>query len=274
MFMTNVKILILSMSCNQTYFKALLGVVKDTWAKPLIHNKYENINWFGYTSCDEKHPEPCVDFEEHMIYVDCEDSLQYSYDKTKKAYEMIKQYVDFDYVVRTNTSVFVNVKNLVKRVNDVYDKKQCIIGRTYKLWMTDEMWLPLTVGFLFGMRKEMFDIATESDHTELYNYVENKYEVNDDIIMSYNLTKYFGVQQKNYLAVHQDGNVYMYKSFKEEDEDNFPQIKTLMGYKYTNDPFMINNLVFLRLRTCYQDIERSEKGHELEHFYEVNDVLE
>lgn len=262
------------MSCNQPYFKALLGAVRDTWAKSLICNKYENISWFSYTSCDEKHQKPYVDFEDNMIYVDCEDTLEYSYDKTKKAYEMIRQYIDFDYVVRTNTSVFVNLKNLVKRVNEIYEQEHCVLGKTFKLHIKDDDWIPLTVGFLYGMRKEMFDIAIKSEHTEIYNYNENKYEHNDDIIMSYNLVKEFGINQKNYLNIHADGYVYMYKTYKEKDEDKIPYIKTLLGYKYTNNPFDINNLVFLRLRTFYQDLERSEQGHEIEHFYEVNDALE
>lgn len=90
----------------------------------LLGNEYHEITWFAYTSCDEEHPVEEIDWDNHMIYVNTPDDLFTTYTKTRRTYELIRDKVDFDWVVRTNTSVFINVKNLLKRLDEIYGDKK------------------------------------------------------------------------------------------------------------------------------------------------------
>lgn len=262
------------MSCNVPYFQALLGAAKDTWAKSLLHNKYKDVTWFSYTACDEKHPNPHIDFKDHMIYVDCPDDLHHTYEKTQKAYNMVKDIVDFDYVIRTNTSVFVNVDKLIERVNEVeYDD---IIGRCTKYYHTnkrggDDFISYIIIGFFMGMRREFFDIAMSAHN----DYNVNKYgeviHTNDDVIMSLRLFDVLGVI--NNVAINKNDICPAYKVYIPGDEPE--TIKELPKKDFFFEPDFINDYVMTRVRSLYRTkhIDRSAKTHEIEHIYELYNAL-
>lgn len=255
----------LTMSCNQPHFQALMGAVMDTWAKPLIHNKYPEITWFGYTACDSHHPKPMVDFENHMIYVDCDDDVFGTYDKTRKAYNLIKNSVDFDYVVRTNTSLFVNIDKMLDYINNA-DENSIIANRSIACENINGVnvfcfWL--VVGFFIGMKREWFDIAVSDGDVARNSH--------DDVIMSYKLSKVLG-NDINFTPINPDGNVVMYKPCKPEDTELSDKVKEYFTLEFEN-PRVINEQILVRLRTLYENEERLKYGHELEHFYELNTVL-
>lgn len=264
----NKKILILTMSCNKTYFQALLGAVRDTWAKPLIQNKYPDVVWFSYTACDKKHPRPMVDFENHMIYVDIDDdTLSGSYLKTKKAYEMVRDIVDFDYVVRTNTSVFLNINKLIERVNKFPNK---IMGNYSPIFEGNMLCFHYIVGFTYGMPKIWFDKAISTDFFQIEH--DGHIEVNDDVIMGYNLGSIICID--NCIGVNDDDKTPMYKSIDMDDFDSLDIVIKRSNFNFTFDPEVINHNVMCRVRTLYPDEVRIERGHEIEHLYELNDAYE
>lgn len=269
-------ILILTMSCNKPYFKTLLSVVKDTWAKPVINNEYENVQWFAYTSCDKKHPTSCIDWDERMIYIDCPDDLNHTYEKTKIAYEMIKKSgIDFDYVVRTNTSVFVNIKKLIEHTK--YLKDNDIIGLQWNYYVTNGKeilhTMNITCGLFIGMSRELFDIAMSLNN--------DSYLISapDDVIWSYALSEKFG----NFTCKSPNSNynrpmMPSYKGYKQQDENTEYVVKSKnegkKNHTFIKNPMIVNSNVVIKVRPFYEDLlVRSEKGHEFEHFYELNDAL-
>lgn len=269
------KILMLTMSCNNSHYKALLGAVRDTWARPLVKNMNKDIVWFSYTSCDEEHPKPCVDFNEHMIYVDVEDDRQHTYTKTKKAYEMIKDMFDFDFVVRTNTSVFVNIENMSKLINSVNDNT--VIGRTFGYYICNqfiELSFNFTIGFFFGMSKKLFDIAMSYEDDGLIDRFGKKlYGYCDDVIMSVHLTNTLGnlIEYKSIESTG-DNTVYVYKPYEGEIEDEH------MSNKHRNDiiinnPDEVNRHVIVKLRSFYPEYDL-RRTYELIHYYELDEHLE
>ena len=264
------KILIMSMSCNQPFFKALLGAVRDTWAKKLLFNQYEDCTWFAYTSCDKKHPTPYVDFKEHMVYVDCDDNIFNTYEKTKKAYNLIKNAgVKFDYVVRTNTSVYVNIDKMIEKVNKT--PNDTVLGgmvgyyHKYPDGHMQFMW-NILVGLFFGMSREYFDIAMSA--TNNYDTIPTS----DDVIISGKLHEVYGELKYTSPNPNCPTTFPRYKSYLPGDEDA-KKIHTLTNTTFTDDPQSVNNNVVVQIRTLYGDLpERAEKGHELEHFYELYDA--
>lgn len=271
---SNKKILILSMSCNTPYFQALLCTIKNTWAKPVIEGKYENVQWFSYTSCDRKHPIPYIDWDEHMIYVDCEDDLYHTYVKTQKAYKMIQEAgIDFEYVIRTNTSVFVNIKNMIEKVNKI-DYTDVLGGKVsyYHLYPDgrSEFQFNIIVGLFFGMSKERFDVAMTANND--YDSIPTA----DDVIISKRLFEVYG--EINALSPNDCPTIFpRYKAFDLEDlkDPNFYNTVEKSGATFTFNPHDINRNVIIQVRPLYGGLkERSEKGHEFEHFHELNNALD
>lgn len=269
------KILMLSMSCNTQYFKALLAVVKDTWAKPIIQGKYKNVQWFAYTACDKKHPYPYIDFEDHIIYVDCADGLFDTYEKTQKAYRMLLNagINDFDYVVRTNTSVFVNVDKMIDKINST-NEDEILGGKVgyYHVYPDGKRVFKwnIVVGLFFGMFKDKFDIAMSAT---------NNYDVipaSDDVIISGKLNEVY----RDSIKVISPNNCKTifprYKPYKTEDANEKTILDALSNVDMTviTDAKEINNNVIIQIRPLYGELkERSEKGHEFEHFYELDSAL-
>lgn len=272
----NKNILILSMSCNNSYFKSLLAVVKDTWAKPIIQGKYKNVQWFAYTACDKNHPYPYIDFEDHIIYVDCADGLFDTYEKTQKAYRMLLNagINDFNYVVRTNTSVFVNIDKMIDKINSANENE--ILGGEvgyYHVYPDGKRVFKwnIVVGLFFGMFKDKFDIAMSAT---------NNYDVipaSDDVIISGKLNEVYGDSIK-VISPNNCKTIFpRYKPYKTEDVNEKTILDALSNGDITviTDAKEINNNVIIQVRPLYGELkERSEKGHEFEHFYELYNALE
>lgn len=263
------KILILTMSCNQPYYQALLGAVRNTWARPLIKNKYPDVTWFSYTSCDNKHPKPMIDFENHMIYVDVPDDREHVYEKTRKAYDMVKNIIKFDYVIRTNTTVFVNINKLIERVNELPDNY--IIGN-WSQWTYEDgdfqFWL--LIGFFFGMNKHLFDIAMIPGD-DVIRYKDGSIrDYSDDLIISQKIKPYI-FNEYTGESIHKDHRLPLYKSFIKGDY--FEIFDQPHNFLYTDDPNIVNDYVAVRTRTLYNGEDRTTKGHEIEHMYELDSAL-
>jgi len=258
------KILILTMSCNHPHFKSLLAGVKDTWAKPIIHEKIDDIKWFAYTSCDHKHPHPSIDWDDHMIYVDEPDDIYHTYTKTQKAYSMIKNAgIDFDYIVRTNSSVYLNLTNLAERVAEMEENDVMgdIVGyyHDYSDGRREFMW-NIVPGMFFGMSRELFEIAMSA--TNNYDYIPTT----DDVIISGVLNEKLRDKLRIVNPNKYEGQIKRYKPCFEED---YERLK-VQPVPYFKDPSLINQSTIIQFRTLYGDFpERTEKGHELEHLYEL-----
>jgi len=277
----NKNILILSMSCNVPYFQGLLATVKDTWVKPIIQGKYKNIKWFGYTSCDTHHPKPMIDYKENMIYVDCPDDLSHTYEKTKLAYQMIKDAgIEFDYVVRTNTSVFVNVKLLNEKICKL-DTNKDMLGHMSGFYLKypngdTKFQFNIICGLFYGVPKHIFDCMTSAEDSSYYST-----HPTDDVVMFKLLNDKYGWEWQNNLKAVNSEDKYLhyprYKSYDENDKERFKDNEFLyLDYpgKYTNDPNVVNNNIVIQIRCLYNGNERLERGHEIEHFYELYNALE
>lgn len=259
------KILMLSMSCNQPHFQALLGAVKNTWAKPIIEGKYPNITWFGYTSCDERHPRPMVDLEDHMIYVDRGDELRDTFYKTRDAYNMVKDLVDFDYIVRTNTSVYINIDIMIERLSYVENDTVCtnfIYEYDEKTGITNY----IITGYYMSMSKKIWEFGMDGDVIK-YENDHNKYPNNDDVVISKNIVKNCG-EYASY-SVNESRMIPMYKSYP-ETYGKLESYLTNSNFDFCNNPNIVNQNVLVRIRSLYE-INRYE-NQEVQHMYELHNT--
>ena len=118
------KILFLVMSCNKPDFIKEEDIVRETWAKEIVNNEFENIDLYFYRATKEKE----IHVDKDVIFIPSRDDWNGTYDKTLKCFKYILANKDFDYVVRTNTSNYINVKCLVDMINNIPENDTNIYG--------------------------------------------------------------------------------------------------------------------------------------------------
>lgn len=116
------RILVLCMTCNKPEFEKNENIIKNTWAKEIIDGKIKNMEFFFYTATDGKER---IDYENNKIYVKSGDEIYDTFNKTRKCIKLIeKNNIQYDYIVRVNTSTFINTIllnnfiSIMKQLND------------------------------------------------------------------------------------------------------------------------------------------------------------
>ena len=102
----------------------------------LIKNKYNNFTYYFYTYNNNINSD--YEFKYNMLYLKGIESYNPGITtKTIKAFKIIKEKFDYDYIIRTNISTIINYKKLLKKII----KKNILYGgRKMKL-----RWLSLKV---------------------------------------------------------------------------------------------------------------------------------
>lgn len=110
------RLLFLSMSADMEPFNSLEEVCNRTW-RNINHDKYPNItaDFWTYTDAPEG-KDTYLDRNAHIIYIKRDwrgnnDGLNSTYSKTVEALKIINEYLklDYDYLIRTNNSTWLNV---------------------------------------------------------------------------------------------------------------------------------------------------------------------
>lgn len=106
------KVLILAMSCRADYFREEIDIINDTWAKDLP----DNVDFAWYDGDWQKN-EIVKNNERHFhIHTAAPDGLDYTFMKTLYAIHQVAN--DYDYILRTNTSTWINTKLLSMLAED------------------------------------------------------------------------------------------------------------------------------------------------------------
>lgn len=208
------KILILAMSCQDPFFMDQVETIKNTWAKPIIDGKYDNIeflSYVGYSDID-KHK---INKNEHMLKLRVEDDIQNTYKKTYYALSLLKS-KNYDYIFRTNTSTYVNVPLLDAFVQSLEDDT---VLWTSELYSLSESFVPYPL-YLYGrgngllMSRNVVDIILKEGMNFIYM------EKCDDWIIGNILNSYWMKQGENYLDHIKSYKHGWYKCINTEARNN------------------------------------------------------
>lgn len=129
------KIIFLSMSCADNLFEELDECCNETW-RNYDKVKYPNINaeFWTYTDAEEG-KKTWVDEKNHKIYIERDYSFDepvcMTYSKTLEAFMYIKEHCEYDYIVRTNTSTWLNVPLINEFLSYVQDDSIFYAGQIY-----------------------------------------------------------------------------------------------------------------------------------------------
>ena len=112
------KCLVLVMYCNQDFFIREEKKVRETWAKDILNKEYSNLDFFSYTA--STNGETYVDYDTHTLYISCDDGLNGTTEKTAKCFKLLSDegiINEYDFILRTNTSTYINVSLLSELMN-------------------------------------------------------------------------------------------------------------------------------------------------------------
>ena len=209
------KILILAMCCNQDFFIEQENYIKELYAKDIIEGKYPNIEFYTYTaSYDTKYH---INKTEHKLYVPADDTLTGTFEKTQNVFRLLKHLnFDYDYVLRTNCSTYINVELLNRFINEItLDDKKIYTGSIYlsEFGTGPYNWCFYGVGNALLLSKFWIDIILKTNPKNIKNYVKTKdeiyYKIDDNTI---------GLIVNDYAFNH---NMDMYDIWnKENNRDN------------------------------------------------------
>lgn len=107
------KTMILLMSCNQPLYREEEKVCRDTFIQDA---EGAGLSYYFYKGLDEAHSAQCIDNETHTIYIDANDGLGGTGKKTIAALELSLA-EDYDYLIKTNVSTYLNIGNIVKLID-------------------------------------------------------------------------------------------------------------------------------------------------------------
>ena len=254
------KILILSMSCNNDFFINEEAVVRDTWAKPIIEGKYENIRYCSYRGGHEKNS---YSKSECCFKLNVEDDLKHTFKKTYFAISMaFKTFGEFDYVFRTNTSTYVNVELLNAFVQSLDNSDVIYTGDIYSL---SEMCAPYPL--CLTSRGNCILIPNLLVNVILNNGLSLLYlsDLSDDSYLSNILNTYWICRHENYRD-HLKGFYHgWYKCTTTEINNGHPLCK----YNQSNDDFEFwKDFITVQIRKYMQD-----RTLEKDTYYEFDKII-
>jgi len=122
--MATSKLIILLMSCNQEYFNNEVSLIKKTWGSRLPEGVILAYYDGGHTT------EEIID-EDGVLHIKTttDDSLKSTFKKTCDAFSLLlRKGIQFDWVLRTNTSTWVNAPLFKKLVDNKHLANDIVYG--------------------------------------------------------------------------------------------------------------------------------------------------
>jgi len=255
------KILILVMSCNDEFFKHQEQIIRETWLKPVIDEKYENIDYCFYSGDEdiEKHK---YSKDEHYLTLRCEDDVKNTFKKTYYAFKLCKKiFGEYDYIFRTNTSTYVNVELLNMFINCVCSQNKDILWCS-ELYSLSNSFCPYPL-YLYGrgngliLSDKLIDIILDRGISFLY------LEKCDDWIIG-NILNSYRISQGNYLDYIKSYTHGWFKCIPEEQPNN--HALCVYGNKNKDWKF-INKFITIQIKRY------RERNLEEEHYRELDEVF-
>lgn len=255
------RILVLNMSGNTTLYKELENCCRETWAYSILNKE---VNGVSYYSVHSTYDETCIDKTNNRIFIkqprnvkdiDC---LLHRF---KYAIEFLeKEGIKFDYIVKTNTSTYLNIP-LIKELldNESDDSKVFGIKMQGAFWST---YNPYIQGNLTIFSTRIIHTLLDMNNVKSSLIADGLY---DDVVLGSNLFYRF-----NFLGINPFSCIKTIKGLYDRGVDEnikeifnlnsiyAVQIKTPLDYK-DNSKYQIN-LTSDEFRIKY-DIEKMKKWH-------------
>lgn len=190
------------MSCNQERFINEEQVIRETYAKDIINNKYDNIKIIFYRGGYE---EEKYDEENNLLCLTSSDSWIGTFKKTIDAFRWVYENIcDFDYIIRTNTSTYINIKGILQFLN--MDLPKDMICGPNVLINKFNNYIPYMGGWFLIIPKHIIEVLIKNWHIVNTDIV-------DDAGIGFVLYKFYGGKYVENFMYEVDTIGDMYKTF-------------------------------------------------------------
>jgi len=177
------KVIILSMSCNKERYINEEKVIRETWGKDIIEGKYDNIELLFYRGGTDK-----TYLENDILHLISDDTLIGTYQKSIDCFEWLIKNKEFDYVIRTNTSTYINVEAILRCLD--FNINEDIVCGPYLLMNRTNNFIPFLPGFYLIFSKKIINLLVNK-RLLINNYDDNTFAIT--LLNSYG---------RNYLEEH------------------------------------------------------------------------
>lgn len=155
------KAVILCMSCNQDRYINEESVIKRTWGKDILDGKYPDISLYFYRGGAD---EISYDEENCTVYTDTNDDLNATFHKTLRMLQWCEENVgDFDYIIRTNTSTYLNIEGISQFLNMENIKDDVLYGKGLII-NSSNYYIPFLRGCFLIIPKSFIKILYKHSH--------------------------------------------------------------------------------------------------------------
>lgn len=262
------KVLFLSMSCNDPFFEISRKVVEDTWAKDIINGKYPGIGYYSYTSSSYD-----MDYiNGNTIYINVSDNIEDTYEKTIKVFEVLRDNgITFDYIIRTNTSVYFNIPLILGMLDK--NKGIDLMGPMLFNINFDMKEYSMIIGNMMFLSRRVVDSLVDNYNVYNKNNVILSEGVNpyDDVLIS--IFSQILINDIN-IRIIDNKDICFYKPILNNKyiyiEDIDEVKKFIKCHNYTFDPNCVLYNPFIKVRL--NGIDTKHRYIELEHMYELDKV--
>lgn len=260
----------LSQSSNIEFFKNESDVVEQTWAKNLIDGEFPGYTYFRYTSCDEQHPNPCID--NHIIYVENDDTLKHTYEKMRDAYRLLlKSGYTFDYIFRTNTSTYINVVEAIGMMNNCNKNENAIVSdRCGYYHRLPNGILAFQFNCFLGNAYIMSKKIADSIFLSRYDSNICPIDDGDDIVANYIVNELYDQNDVIHTVMNPSGPqlmCYKYKCLLDPDNEQDQTDKI----RHTTDPDVVYSSVSVSVRIKHVDYKVRLEHGEYDHMRELHE---
>lgn len=230
------KVLILSMSCNQERYINEENAIRQTWGEEILEGKYDNIELLFYRGDSDS-----TYLEKDVLHLTSNDTLTGSYQKTIDCFKWLVENKEFDYIIRTNTSTYINVDAIQQFLN--FDVDENITCGSYLLLNHINNFIPFCPGFYLIFSKKTIELLIKN-RLSINSYDDNSFAIS--LIKEYGkkyLEEYIKeIDYVNFNDINSTylGNVYCVRVKDEQNELNTANNMKITHERYKNIKTQIN----------------------------------
>lgn len=151
----NKKAIILCMSCNQERYINEEEVIRQTWGKDILEGKYDNIELMFYRGGSDN-----TYLEDDILHLTSDDTLIGTYQKSIDAFNFLLENKDFDYVIRTNTSTYINICAIQQFLE--FNIEEEIVCGPYLIINQCNSFIPFLSGFYLIFSKQTINLLVHN----------------------------------------------------------------------------------------------------------------
>lgn len=151
------KAIILSMSCNQERYINEENIIRRTWGKDVLEGKYDNIELLFYRGGSDS-----TYLENNIIHIDEKDDLNGTYHKSLKAFRYIDDNFEYDYIIRCNTSNYINIEAINKFLDFDSIDDEIMFGASLLINGVNN-WIPFLRGNFLIIPKKIINILINNN---------------------------------------------------------------------------------------------------------------